>query len=118
MADQPHPRPFTFTLSYALAGIVLLSLVANMAFASGCVSASRSGREACTVSSAVATVAGAIPAVRRAVVSIEDQGDPQRAAVVGNILAFVWATTIATALAMAAATALRVALLGRDEKAD
>jgi|SRR5579871_1678907 len=118
MADQPHLRPFTFALSYALAGIVFLSLVANMVFASGCISASRGSGEACKVSAAVTTVAGAIPAVRRAVVSLEDQGDPQRAAMVGNILAFVWASTIATALAMAAATALRLALLGRDEKAD
>jgi hypothetical protein len=57
-----------------------------------------------------------IPAIKRLVFFLEQQGSHQRAELIGSVYSFAWATAIATALGMIVAALATAALLSDDSK--
>jgi hypothetical protein len=112
---QDPPR-FT-VLSNLLAAMVGIYLISNVAFITGCVSATRTtGANSCNISDAVQSWAAAIPAIKRLVFLLEQQGSHQRAELVGSVYSFAWGSAIATALAMIFMGLATAALLGNESK--
>jgi hypothetical protein len=109
--DQVH---FAF-LQYVLLSMILIFLASNIAFITGCVSASRTtGADSCKVSDVVESLATVIPAIKRPVVFLEQQGNHKRAELVGSVYSFAWASAIATATAMIFTALAAAALLSHD----
>jgi hypothetical protein len=104
-------------LSYVLLGMIVIFIVANIAFITSCVSTSRTtGVDSCRVSDTVEGLAAVIPAIKRLVFFLEQQGSHQRAELIGSVYSFAWATAIATALGMIVAALATAALLSDDSK--
>jgi hypothetical protein len=112
---QDAPR-FTI-LSSVLAAMVGIYLISNIAFVTGCVSASRTtGANSCNISDTVQSFAAKIPAIKRLVSFLEQQGSHQRAELVGSVYSFAWASAIATALAMIFAGLATATLMSEESK--
>jgi len=114
MPSQQDQSPFTFVLSNVLLVMVAIFLVSNIAFITGCVSASRTkGNDLCKISDTVESLGAAIPAIKRPVTFLHHAGNHERAELVGSVYSFAWASAIATAAAMIFA-ALATAMLVSD----
>jgi hypothetical protein len=116
LSSAQDPPRFT-VLSNLLAAMVGIYLISNIAFITGCVSASRTtGANSCNISDTVQSLVAAIPAIKRLVFFLEQQGSHQRAELVGSVYSFAWASAIATALAMILTGFATAALLGDESK--
>jgi hypothetical protein len=115
MPSQQDQSPFTFVLSNVLLVMMAIFLVSNIAFISGCVSASRTtGDDLCKISDIVESLGAVIPAIKRPVIFLHQAGNHERAELVGSVYSFAWATAIATAAAMIF-TALATTMLLSDD---
>jgi hypothetical protein len=110
-------QPYFAVLSYVLLAMIGIFLVSNLAFITGCVSASRTtGVDSCKVSDTVESLAAVIPAINRPVFFLEQQGSHQRAELVASVYSFAWASALATAAAMIVTAWATAALLSDDSK--
>ena len=111
--DQVHFA----SLQHVLLSMVVIFLVSNVTFITGCVSASRTtGVDSRKVSDVVERLVEVIPAIRQPVVSMEQRGNHKRAELVGSVYSFAWASAIVTAIAMVLAALAAAALLSDDSR--